>query len=447
MKPFSDSRRMLASAGVLLAIFLVHARVYSKATVPAIYNHGDNFWYVPTAQSLLHHGSFDLTADYAGTIEEERAHGNWMVVSVNGRNLNYYPAGTSLLALPIVILGNLRFASVPAGMERDFLIAAFVARVLAILSSLMVFVPARILTGRLILPAALSLIFGLTTPHLSIHAGGLWSHNILLFLSLVAMTVLVFRNGTYAGWSIVPLALAFLARPTAAIPIALVFLMLMWRRDWRSVAIFSLLGILSLAGLLLFWHSLYGQFVPSYFAGEVFSHNLKRYGFRFPEAVAGLLFSPNRGLFVFMPAAILSMLSFGFVVARRLLHPEDGTSLSNSAFMDFYILCGAWVVVTWLVAALNPNWWYGYSFGPRPFAEVLGALILLLIPGWEWTFKQRPPKRMAVAVCATVFVAAGLFANWRGATSPGTAGWNSDPVSVDVEPSRVWDWRDMQILR
>ena len=39
-----------------------------------------------------------------------------------------------------------------------------------------------------------------------------------------------------------------------------------------------------------------------------------------------------------------------------------------------------------------------------------------------------------------------VWINYRGANSPDTARWNESPVSVDVQPARVWDWRHPQIL-
>jgi len=40
-----------------------------------------------------------------------------------------------------------------------------------------------------------------------------------------------------------------------------------------------------------------------------------------------------------------------------------------------------------------------------------------------------------------------FFIHCRGATSWDTHVWNEEPVGVDDNPTRVWDWRDIQFLR
>lgn len=51
---------------------------------------------------------------------------------------------------------------------------------------------------------------------------------------------------------------------------------------------------------------------------------------------------------------------------------------------------------------------------------------------------------MSLLVCA---IAISFFIHFRGATAWDVHYWNSEPVSVDADPSRVWDWRDIQFLR
>jgi len=37
--------------------------------------------------------------------------------------------------------------------------------------------------------------------------------------------------------------------------------------------------------------------------------------------------------------------------------------------------------------------------------------------------------------------------HFRGAHRRSAWDWNSQPVDVDVDPTRIWDWRDPQFLR
>jgi hypothetical protein len=56
----------------------------------------------------------------------------------------------------------------------------------------------------------------------------------------------------------------------------------------------------------------------------------------------------------------------------------------------------------------------------------------------------------AVSVLRVAFVALLIVSVWinsRGARSPATFAWNHDPVSVDAQPERLWDWSDPPFLR
>jgi hypothetical protein len=39
-----------------------------------------------------------------------------------------------------------------------------------------------------------------------------------------------------------------------------------------------------------------------------------------------------------------------------------------------------------------------------------------------------------------------FLVNFRG-RRVGLYRWNAEPVNIDVQPSRLWDWRDLQFLR
>jgi hypothetical protein len=51
-----------------------------------------------------------------------------------------------------------------------------------------------------------------------------------------------------------------------------------------------------------------------------------------------------------------------------------------------------------------------------------------------------------VSVVAALVLISFLI-NLRGANQASVYGWNRTPVDVDARPSRVWDWRDPQVLR
>jgi hypothetical protein len=77
------------------------------------------------------------------------------------------------------------------------------------------------------------------------------------------------------------------------------------------------------------------------------------------EALAGDLISPGRGLFIYSPVLVFSVVGFALKVTSRRLMMLDLT------------LAGC-VTVHWIaIARVNRAWWAGHSYGPRFFADML----------------------------------------------------------------------------
>ncbi len=145
-----------------------------------------------------------------------------------------------------------------------------------------------------------------------------------------------------------------------------------------------------------------------------------------PAGLAGLLWSPGRGLLVHFPVALLALP--GAVAAwrrrdrRRALH---GALLAGS-------LAGL------LFAAARRAWHGGECFGPRVLSEIEPALLFLAIP-------LLAPRRRLKAALWTLALLGGWSAALQGgwATWGGNPGdWNNTPAPVDLERSRLADWRD-----
>jgi len=67
--------------------------------------------------------------------------------------------------------------------------------------------------------------------------------------------------------------------------------------------------------------------------------------------------------------------------------------------------------------------------------------MIFMALAWDAVFKKISVKYIFIflAICSIFIQVVGAFCY------PG--GWNSVPVSVDLDHSRVWDWKDTQILR
>jgi hypothetical protein len=156
-------------------------------------------------------------------------------------------------------------------------------------------------------------------------------------------------------------------------------------------------------------------------------------------ALAALLVSPSRGLFVFSP--VLAFAVVGVRNARRTARPGAKLILLLAS-------AAALLVVQY---AFYREWWAGYAYGPRFLTDVVGVAALLLVyalPADPLAFMRRSVASAAAATVFTLLFGYSVAVQFAGVNS-GAAGseWNAVPVSIDRSPQRVWQVTDSQIER
>jgi hypothetical protein len=145
--------------------------------------------------------------------------------------------------------------------------------------------------------------------------------------------------------------------------------------------------------------------------------------------MAGTLLSPNRGLFVFSPWVVVSLLVAPAAVG---LLPR-GTLIRwlLPALVLFLLLLSKYAV-----------WWAGGSFGPRYWTDAFPLFAVLLACGLQWA-QARSRSLLAIlfaSIAWSIAVAAtGAYCY------PST--WNYYPADVDQHHERLWDWRDTELSR
>jgi hypothetical protein len=181
-------------------------------------------------------------------------------------------------------------------------------------------------------------------------------------------------------------------------------------------------------------------------------------------ALAGNLVSPARGLFIFCPLVILSVI--GVIVRWR-----------AGELTAFWKALAVIPVVHWVVISAFKHWWGGDSFGPRFFTDLMPVLVVLALPAVEvlarWVAPSRrrsnpggpvsdgtpvggevavgaPPslrwRRVLVALTVAALVWS-VAVNAQGAILRSAWCWNNEPVNVDTHPSNLWNWSDPQFAR
>ncbi len=342
------------------------------------------------------------------------AEGAYQLVEIDGHVYSWYPAGSALLSAPFVLTMRVAGLSCIRDGRYDEMAERRAQRILAAL-----------------LMAALAVVFFVTArqflalaPGVAVAAGGvfgtqvwstasreLWSDTWGILLVAGAILVLVTRPRPVL--LAVLLALAVFARPANALPaVALgVYLAKMDRAAAIRYAVALAIGIVLPWAI---YHPVYGQlqpdFHPAYFSLETM-----------PSGLAGVLFSPSRGLVWSLPIVV----ALPFLLRREPL----------------VLLAAGIVVAHMLVIACWSCWWGGHGYGSRLATGIVPWVVLLVI----LAVRTQRGRRVPVA-CLAGLALVGVAMHARGATSEATNRWNLQPVTIDEDPSRFWDLGRPQFL-
>ena len=147
------------------------------------------------------------------------------------------------------------------------------------------------------------------------------------------------------------------------------------------------------------------------------------------QGLVGLLFSPSRGLFVYEPWALFAL---GGLVAARLGGGRIGERLGT--------LLLVWILVLGLYSTYA-EWWGGRVFGPR-FLDDLAAV---LIVGLAWSIRSGAYAPLVPRVMLWLSAAWSLLI-FNAAAFVYDQGWDTVPVNVNDDPSKIFSWSDPQWL-
>jgi hypothetical protein len=385
------------------------------------------------SQALLEHQTVRLDA-YKDKVD--LAHHfdyNYRIEKVNGHYYYFHSIGTPLLSLPLVKVANLLGKDM-AALEDEYALLRFMAAITCILIFVVIYQICRCYLE--VEPSlVISLVSVLGSTLISTLGIGLWNMNLaVLFIALSLLFVVRYDSGQankispfWLGFS---LFLAYLCRPTSAIPIVIIFAYVFLK---HRVVFLKLVGVFSVLFLLFVgWSWLtYEQVLPNYYLLPV---NKSDHPIIFGQALYGHLLSPARGVFIFSPFFIVviggSLWLYDKVIKRPLL----------------------WLSITWFclqVLALSTwrAWWGGHSYGPRLLTDAIPALILTTVLLWQearW-YKRRAVKTVLVGSYIALGMV-GVFINTgQGLYNPSTYLWNKDP-NVDRYPEYLFDWKYPQFL-
>lgn len=424
-KKFASLPPIVKHIIVLTSIFLVV--LLSHFLWSRIYTPFDTEWNIYTSMSIINEGNTDLD-EYRGLISEN----DLRIDRIGGHLYSRYPIGTPVLTLPYILLLDkfskevleIDMIKIIKGRPESFIAAAIVA-----FSSVLIYLIVGLALDDLKYSMLLVFIFAFCTSAWSTASRATWQHGPSMLLLSIALYLLLLAKSKpkYEPWLIrftsIALAFSYVVRPTNSIPILLftIFIFIRHRKHFWSYCLWSMIVAVP---FVMFNLTTYHALLHPYYAS---SGQLRVSSF---EALAGTLFSPSRGLFIFTPVLLFSI--YGIVLKIR--HKQMD-------MLDYFLLMI--IVLHWIVSSSHLFWWGGHSYGPRYFTDILPYFIYFMIPTLKKMPTLRGIKRVGFIVAFCCSIAISFFIHYRGATSWDAYLWNVGPVPVE---DKLWDWHDLQFL-
>ncbi len=344
--------------------------IQSQDTVPALF----------TPISILEHGNLYLDEyynmmikEYPNTADMDQSLGltPYYLRKVDTHYVSAFPLIISLLALPVYILPVLLHVSFTwntlaiLGHLSGSLILAFAGGFFYLLLKDIFKLDSKkslMLTG----------IYLFGTVNFAMISQALWQHGALQLFSILGLYFLLFYTQQSFSYKHLFLSglffgLAALSRPTAALTIILVGLyigMLEFKQPQKLLKSYSAFSIGVLLNVLFFviYNGIFYKSVENQgYANQLF----KNWVDTFPVSFFGVWISPSKGILVYSPVFVFSL-----VGAWRALKSK---SLLNILFTII-------IVLHTLVISFWKYWFGGWSYGYRLSSDVIPYLVLLLIP-------------------------------------------------------------------
>ena len=416
----------------------------------------DSRWTIHQAMSVIREGNLNLD-EYRDTIDLS----DYCIIIDNGHIYSNYRA-TAVFAVPFVFIADktLGFLSHTFPGFQNFIKACIKSQgrscpdninvltlspvIQLLISSFIVSITAVFiyLIAQIFLDRQNSLvvtfIFSFCTSSWSTVSRGLWQHGpSMLMLSIALYLILSAKKKPwliqFAG---VPLLFSFAIRPSNIISLILlsVYVLIEHRKFFLPYLAWMVPVVMP---FIIFTLSEYDTYLLNrYFIKTPLLHIQQNFFLKksFVEILAANIISPSRGLFIYSPVLLFSVV--GMFLKKRMLQ------LNKVNYFLCIIILSHWVVISCI-----DGWTAGCSFGPRYFSDVIPYLIYFLIFSVAEIASLKGPKKVFLAGIFFIFVVFSMFVHYRGATDISVYAWNTEPVNVDKYPERVWDWHDIQFLR
>jgi hypothetical protein len=424
--PASEPRPAWAAA-LLLFLLCLSCYLANGRTIP-FGGGGDTIPNRLIPFSLLAHGTLTLDPFQ----EEAAARGGfrWYVQETKGRLVSLYPIGSPLVALPVYVPLYLFLKATDRGSDSALFDASEKAEKIAastIAAAAVAFF--YLLLRRRTRPATAfwgAAAFGLASALWATASQMLWQHGPVVLMLTLALWLFTWPERP--AWSLaaagIALALAVLCRPTAAVfwlaGLAYVLSGGGSPRERLGRAVPFLAAGIPVAAFNLLYNLSFYDSVGGGYSQIQLEQSLALAGML--RGTAGLLVSPNRGLLIYTPAALLGIFGLARAFRRPVCPLLAAFGLAAAAHL--------------LIAGSYRDWPGGWSFGPRYLVDALPILGLAGVEMW-------PRLKTAGKGLAWAALVWSLLVQLDGAFCYPSSRWNIR--MADWIEQAAWEWENFSL--
>ena len=353
----------------------------------------------------------------------------YFLTGSHGHLISAYPPWAGVLALPVylgpALLGVDPTSPLMEDLEKRAAMLVTAVSVVVLFSAL----------RRMTLEKTawfIAVIYAFGTSSFSTSSQALWQHGpVQLFLALTIFCIVkgleIPRFSAYSGFA---LGCMVISRPMNLI-VALPLVVYIVHKQRDQLVGFLLAGVPPLLFFIAYNTFYFGSpfttgigtavVTPS----SVISTHLSLFNTPILAGIAGVLVSPGRGLLVYSPVFVFSVI--GMLVAWR-----------EPRYLYLRYLSVAPLLLLITVSKWN-GWWGGECYGPRLLADVTPILCFLLYPAVDYCKGKKAVKYAIIGLAA---LSIGMHAIGAGRDRvAGEKTW-TDHYEVGHHPERLWLWRD-----
>lgn len=378
-------RRLISSPGFLLFVFFLLLYMVTLKVVMTS-DTISNSW-LPWVILKKHTIALDVLYKHVGS--------TYYLFLHNGHYYSVFNLGSALAALPVYLIPSIFIGQLT--MLNALLLGKISCAVLISLSVVFIYYAARNISTRS-KALVVAVIFGAATSVWSITSQVFFNNvGAVFFVSLGLMLAAKSERDWRYRWAFgagMAFTLGALARPSVALYVVIFAVFALGRKSPKRFAAY-VCGAALPAALILWYNAAsfgspltFGQSVEAYYLLSRTSWSLSQHLWITPflKGLAGITISPSRGIFVFSPVLLFSIV--GVVLVLKYRYPR---------ILIYSLLC---VVAGLISTAKWFSWGGGWGYGYRLTIELVPFLCLLLLPALGWIRRRKVALGIFVVLLA-----------------------------------------------